>query len=55
MGRNLVLIPNEQTNGPAAKIFSTKSKPLIAQARGKSTDVHSLKRDIRSNSKVSCE
>jgi len=24
MGRNAVLIPNEQTNGSAAKIFSTK-------------------------------
>jgi len=26
MGRNAVLIPNEQTNGSAAKLFSTKSK-----------------------------
>ena len=55
MGRNAVLIPNEQIDGSAAKIFSTKSKQLITQARGISTDVQSLKRDIRSNSKVSCE
>jgi len=26
MGRNAVLIPNEQTNGSAAKILSTRSK-----------------------------
>jgi len=25
MGRNAFLIPNEQTNGSAAKIFSTKN------------------------------
>jgi len=55
MGRNAALIPNEQTNSSAAKIFSTKSKQLITQARGISTDVQSLKRDKRSNSKVSCE
>jgi len=55
MGRNAVLIPNEQIDGSAAKIFSTKSKQSITQARGISTDVQSLKRDFRSNSKVSCE
>jgi len=55
MGRNAVLIPNEQIDGSAAKIFSTKSKQLITQARGISTDVRSPKRDIRSNSKMSCE
>jgi len=26
VGRNAVLVPNEQINGSAAKIFSTKSK-----------------------------
>ena len=55
MGRNAVLIPNEQIDGSAAKIFSTKSKQLITQARGVSTYVQSLKRDIRSKSKVSYE
>jgi len=55
MGRNAVLIPNKQTNCSAAKIFLTKREHLITQARGISTDVQSLKRDIRSNSKVSCE
>jgi len=37
------------------QIFFLKSKQLITQARGISTDMQSLKRDIRSNSKVSCE
>jgi len=35
------------------RFFQQKSKQLITQARGISTDVQSLKRDFRSNSKVS--
>jgi len=41
VGRNAVLVPNEQINGSAAKIFFNKSKQLITQVRGVSTDVQS--------------
>jgi len=47
VGRNAVLVPNEQINGSAAKIFSTKVNGLITWVAWRIHNVRSPNRDER--------